>query len=104
METKKLNIVAFSGDLDKLLAVFVIATGAAASGMEVSVFTTFWGTSVMRKLRTRSSKKGFFEKLFSFLLPKGPDQLKLSKMNMCGMGSWAMKHLMKKNILQTLQH
>lgn len=91
----KLSIIAYSGELDKLLSVFILATGAAASGMEVSIFTTFWATAVLRKERGKSlAKKTFLEKVFGWLLPKGPRKLRLSQMDFCGMGRAAMKKMM----------
>ena len=90
----KLSILVFSGTLDKLLAAFIIATGAAAMGTEVSLFFTFWGTSVLRKkIRV---KKDFISRMFGFLLPTGVDQLKLSRLNMAGAGTAIMKSQMKK--------
>lgn len=102
-QSKKLSIIAFSGDLDKLMAVFIIATGAAASGMQVGIFTTFWGTSLLRKIKSKTKKKSFIEKIFAALLPKGPHQVRLSRLNMFGIGSWSMKYLMKKKNIANLE-
>ncbi len=98
----KLSMVVFSGDLDKLLAAFIIATGAVAMGMEVVMFFTFWATPAMRDQKKKGKGKDFFGKMFSFMLPKGAQKVKLSKMNMGGMGTAMMKSLMKKKNVQSL--
>jgi len=81
-----LNLVAFSGELDRLLAAFVIATGAAACGMKVSMFFTFWATTALKKAGRQSPGKPLMEKLFGWMLPGGPSRLKLSRLDMMGMG------------------
>ncbi|MCP5464487.1 MAG: DsrE/DsrF/DrsH-like family protein [Deltaproteobacteria bacterium] len=103
MNQQKLSIIAFSGDLDKLLATFVIATGAAASGCDVSVFTTFWATPFLQSHSKPPHKKGILETLFGFLLPKSPQDLKLSRFHFLGFGTWAMKYLMKKKNIADLE-
>lgn len=90
----KLSMIVFSGSLDKMIAAFIIATGAAAMGSEVSMFFTFWGTAALRK--KARVKKDFISRMFGFMLPTGFGQLKLSKMNMAGAGTAMMKSLMKK--------
>jgi peroxiredoxin family protein len=102
-EKNKLSMVVFSGDLDKLLAAFIIATGAVAMGLEVVMFFTFWGTAALRKKKFRAKGKDFFGKMFGFMLPKGASQVKLSQMNMAGMGKAMMKKLMKKKNVQSLE-
>jgi len=97
----KLTMVVFSNSLDKLLAGFIIATGAAAMGSEVTMFFTFWGTSALRK--KMKLKKNIVSKMFASMLPTGFKQLKLSKMNMGGMGTEMMKHLMKKKKITSLE-
>jgi peroxiredoxin family protein len=92
----KLAMIVFSGDLDKLLAAMIIATGAAAMGMKVVQFFTFWGTAALRKPEFSGNGKDFMSKMFGWMLPKGRNQVKLSKMNMGGMGTAMMKGLMKK--------
>ncbi len=92
------TIVVFSNDLDKVLASFIIANGAKASGKDVVMFFTFWGLNVLRK-PNKKVKKGFIDKMFSLMMPNGADKLTLSKMNMLGFGSKLMKWVMKnKNI------
>jgi peroxiredoxin family protein len=96
----KKTFVCFSCDLDKVLATFVIANGAAAMGNEVTIFFTFWGLNVLRKENPPAVSKGFLDKMFGMMMPKGPNKLKLSKMNMGGMGTLMMKHVMKtKNVI-----
>jgi peroxiredoxin family protein len=99
----KLSMVVFSGDLDKLLAAFIIATGAVAMGLEVVMFFTFWATPALRDKKKKGKGKDIFGKMFGFMLPKGPSKVVLSKMNMGGMGTAMMKHLMKKKNVQTLE-
>jgi peroxiredoxin family protein len=92
----KLSMIVFSGDMDKLLASMIIATGAAAMGMKVVLFFTFWGTAALRKPEADAAGKDFMSKMFGWMLPKGRNRVKLSKMNMGGMGTVMMKGLMKK--------
>lgn len=99
----KLSMVVFSGDLDKLLAAFIIATGAAAMGMEVVMFFTFWATPSLRDKKKNGKGKDIFGRMFGFMLPKGAGKVKLSKMNMGGMGTGMMKHLMKKKNVSSLE-
>ncbi|NCC63795.1 MAG: pyridine nucleotide-disulfide oxidoreductase, partial [Spirochaetia bacterium] len=90
------TLIVFSNDLDKALASFVLANGAAASGKKVTMFFTFWGLSVLRKKNAPPVKKDFMGKMFGMMLPKGMEKLALSSMNMGGMGSAMMKSRMKK--------
>jgi peroxiredoxin family protein len=99
----KLSMVVFSGDLDKIIAAFVIATGAVAMGMDAVMFFTFWGTPVLRDAKKRVGGKDTFGKMFGTMLPKGMGQVKLSKMNMGGMGTAMMKSLMKKKNVASLE-
>ncbi len=78
----KLAMVVFSGELDKVLAAFVIATGAVAMGMEVVMFFTFWGTPVLRDKKKKVGGKDMMGKMFGAMLPKGTGDVKLSNMNM----------------------
>jgi len=99
----KLAMVVFNGDLDKLLAAFIIANGAAAMDTEVVMFFTFWSIPGMRAAKKKAGKKNFMSKMFGFMLPKGPNKVKLSKMNMAGMGTKMMKGLMKKKNVKSLE-
>ncbi|MCG6878245.1 MAG: DsrE/DsrF/DrsH-like family protein [Deltaproteobacteria bacterium] len=99
----KLSLIVFSGDLDKVLASFIIATGATAMGMDVVMFFTFWGTPVLRDKRKNVGNKDFMGKMFGTMLPKGVDGVKLSKMNMGGMGTSMMRSLMKKKNVASLE-
>ncbi len=99
MENKKqkTTIVLFSGELDKAIAAFIIANGAAAYDHEVTIFTTFWGLNVLRKDQQVPVHKAWLEKAFGWMMPRGPEKLSLSKMNMLGMGPKMIKHVMKKH-------
>lgn len=91
-----LNIVVFSGELDKLLAAFTIATGAGACGMTVSLFCTFWGTVALKKSGPQSARKPLTERLFGWLLPGGLHKRRLSHLNFGGFGRRMMAWEMKK--------
>jgi len=99
----RLVLICFSGDLDKALAAFVIATGAAAMGMDVVMFFTFWGTPLLRDKKKKVGGKDLMGKMFGAMLPKGVSKVKLSKMNMGGMGTVMMKSLMKKKNVASLE-
>jgi peroxiredoxin family protein len=92
----KLSLIVFSGSLDRLIAAFVLATGAAAMGMQVSMFFTFWGTAALRRENVRV-KKNLLERMFGWMLPKGVKKLPLSQMNMAGGGPAMIRYVMKKN-------
>lgn len=98
---KNKTLIMFSDDLDRALATFVLANGAAATGHKVSIFFTFWGLSVIKKEKKPSVTKDFFGRMFSWMLPSDSRKLKLSKMSMCGIGDKMMRNIMrKKNISQ----
>jgi len=99
----KLVLICFSGELDKALAAFIIATGAAAMGMDVVMFFTFWATPLLRDKKKKVGGKDLMSKMFGVMLPKGVATLKLSKMNMAGMGTAMMKRLMKKKNVASLE-
>ena len=92
----KLSLIVFSGSLDRLIAAFVLATGAAAMGMQVSMFFTFWGTAALRRDGVHV-KKTLLERLFGWMLPKGVKKLPLSQMNMAGGGPAMIRYVMKRN-------
>ena len=90
----------FSNDFDRAMAAFILANGLSAAGMKVSMFFTFWGLSVPRKNPAPAMKKKIVSRMFGFMLPKGPEKLALSKLNMMGMGSAMMKSVMdRKHVL-----
>jgi peroxiredoxin family protein len=99
----KLSMVVFSGDLDRQLAAFIIATGAAAMFEEVVMFFTFWATPALRDPAKRPGPKDMMAKMFGWMLPKGAGKLKLSKMHMAGMGTGMMKGLMKQKGVMSLE-
>ena len=97
------TLIVFSGDLDKVLASFIIANGAAAMGRPVTMFFTFWGLNALRKQENPRIKKPFMDKMFGFMMPRGTKKLKLSKMNMGGMGTAMMKKVMKDKNIDSLE-
>ncbi|MCD4789803.1 MAG: DsrE/DsrF/DrsH-like family protein [Bacteroidales bacterium] len=99
----QLSIVVFSGELDKLLAALIIATGATAMDMKVKLFFTFWASAALRDKKKKVTGKDFMSKMFGIMLPKGSSKVKLSKMNMGGMGTSMMKNLMKKKNVASLE-
>ena len=98
----KQSMVVFSGDLDKALAAFVIANGARAMGMAVTMFFTFWGLNILRKEQAPAVQKGVLDRMFGWMMPRGARALKLSKMNMLGMGTAMMRHVMSSKNVESL--
>lgn len=96
MDKEKFNIVVFSGDMDKILAAFILATTAASMNMDVKMFFTFWGLNVLRKKKFTSGKN-ILQKIMNFMNKGGASRLPLSKFNMLGMGPVMMKALMKQS-------
>ena len=97
------SFILFSDDLDKALATFVLANGAAATGEKVTIFFTFWGLNAIKKDRKPKVQKDIFGKMFSMMLPSGSRKLKLSKMNMGGAGSRMMRYIMKRKNIASLE-
>jgi NADPH-dependent 2,4-dienoyl-CoA reductase/sulfur reductase-like enzyme/peroxiredoxin family protein/rhodanese-related sulfurtransferase/TusA-related sulfurtransferase len=97
------TLIVFSDDLDKALASFVLANGAAATGEKVSMFFTFWGLNTIKKVNKPAVKKDIFGKMFGMMLPAHSKKLSLSKMNMGGMGSIMMRFIMKKRGIDSLE-
>jgi peroxiredoxin family protein len=96
----QLSMIVFSGALDKMIAAFIIATGAAAFGTKVTMFFTFWGTAALRNPKKNVKKDDLMSTMFGWMLPKGLNKLTLSQMNMGGMGASMIKGLMrKKNVI-----
>jgi CoA-disulfide reductase len=97
------TMVVFSGDLDKTIASFIIACGAAAMGKKVTMFFTFWGLNVLRKKDAPPVQKDMIEKMFGMMMPKGVADLPLSKMNMGGMGAKMIHHAMERKNVDSLE-
>ncbi|SHK14862.1 NADPH-dependent 2,4-dienoyl-CoA reductase, sulfur reductase [Clostridium cavendishii DSM 21758] len=97
------TMVVFSGDLDKAIASFIIANGAAAMGKKVTMFFTFWGLNILRKHEKVDVKKNVIEKAFGFMMPRGSKKLGLSNMNMGGMGAKMIRKVMKDKNIQSLE-
>ena len=102
-EGKGKTFIMFSDDLDKALATFVLANGAAATGQKVTIFFTFWGLNVIKKLHKPETKKDIFGKMFGMMLPSSSKKLKLSKMSMGGMGGKMMRYIMNKKGIDSLE-
>ena len=100
--SKKKSIVVFSGDFDKAMASFIIANGAAAMGSQVTLFFTFWGLNVLRRPEKVKAKKNLVERMFGWMMPRGADRIKLSQMNMGGMGLAMIKGIMRKKNVPSL--
>ncbi|MED3574607.1 DsrE/DsrF/DrsH-like family protein [Cytobacillus praedii] len=101
-EKKKTTIVLFSGDYDKAMAAYIIANGAAAYDHKVTIFHTFWGLNALRKDEQIDVKKGFMEKMFGKMMPRGADKMGLSRMNFAGFGPKMIKDVMKKHNAMSL--
>ncbi len=99
----KKTIIVFSGDMDRVLAAFVIANGAAAMGDDVTMFFTFWGLNVLRKSSApKVNGKSFLQGMFARMMPRGPEKLGLSQMNFGGMGAKMMKIVMRQQRISSL--
>ncbi|NLY08893.1 MAG: FAD-dependent oxidoreductase [Tissierellia bacterium] len=100
---KEKTMIVFDNDLDKAIASFIIATGAAAMGNKVHMFFTFWGLSILRKEQAPPVKKDFMGKMFGMMLPKGSRKLGLSRMNFAGAGSKMIRSVMKQKGVDSLE-
>ena len=98
----QVSIILFSGDLDRALSAFIIATGAAAMGQQVSIFFTFWGLDVMRKQKIYENKD-WLTRLLTLMAPSGADHLHLSKMDFWGVGTSLMKGKMADKNISSLE-
>jgi len=98
-ETKpdKVTIVVLSGDMDRVMAAFIIATGAAAMGMQVTMFFTFWGLNTIRRKGAPSAAKDWLRRMFGFLNKGGADTLPLSRFHFGGLGTKLMKRVMRQH-------
>jgi peroxiredoxin family protein/TusA-related sulfurtransferase len=101
--TKEKTMVVFSGDLDKAIAAFIIANGAASTGKPVTMFFTFWGLNILRKDQYVPVKKGLLDRMFGMMMPKGSKNLPLSKMNMLGIGPRMIRMVMKRKNISSLE-
>lgn len=97
------SIIVFSGDLDKAIASFIIANGAAAMGRKVHMFFTFWGLNILRKTEKISGKKDFVSAMFGRMMPRGSQKLRLSKLNMGGMGAKMIRAVMRNKNISSLE-
>jgi NADPH-dependent 2,4-dienoyl-CoA reductase/sulfur reductase-like enzyme/peroxiredoxin family protein/rhodanese-related sulfurtransferase/TusA-related sulfurtransferase len=97
------TMVVFSGDLDKAIASFIIANGAASMGKKVTMFFTFWGLNILRRHEKVKVRKGFMDKMFAMMMPRGSKKLKLSNMNMMGMGGKMIRQVMKNKNVSSLE-
>ena len=101
------TIIVFDGDMDKVLAIFVIVNGALTMGRPVTMFFTFWGLTALCRQENIPLKKSLIERMVGWMLPRGEGKLKLSKMNMGGMGTAMMKDIMNDksfDSLETMMH
>ncbi len=97
----KMTIILFSGDLDKAIAAFTLATTAAASSMDVTIFFTFWGLNILKREHfSVSASQKLLQKMFNFM---STSKLPISRLNMFGLGGWMMKKLMKRTNTASLQ-
>ncbi|MDF2460521.1 MAG: uncharacterized protein K0S79_2937, partial [Nitrospira sp.] len=94
---EKVTIVLLSGDLDRAMAAFIIATGAAAMGMQVTIFFTFWGLNTIRRKGASSSAKDWLRRMFGLLNKGGAESLPLSRFHFGGIGTSMMQKVMKQN-------
>jgi peroxiredoxin family protein len=102
MDPNKKTLIVFSGDLDKALAAFILANGAAAMGNDVTMFFTFWGLNIIRKPEKVKVHRRPLQAAFGRMMPRGADRLGLSKMNFAGLGPVMMKKVMREANISTL--
>ena len=101
-ETQKCTIIVFSGEMDKVFAAFIIATTAAAMGMDTTMFFTFWGLNILKRNEGPAGGKGILRRMMNRMNRGGARRLKLSKFHMFGLGTGMMKQFMKENKMPTL--
>jgi len=102
-EKEKLTIVVFSGELDRALAAFIVATTGASMGMDTTMFFTFWGLNIIKKNEGGIRSKGLMRKMLNFMNRGGSKRLKLSRFHMLGLGTWMMKRLMKESNVPSIE-
>src|SRR5207247_1177570 len=93
----RVTIVVLSGNMDRVMSAFIIATGAASMGMQVTMFFTFWGLNVIRKPGVSSNARDWLRRAFGFLNRGGADTLPLSRFHFWGLGTRMMKLVMRRN-------
>ena len=101
-KARKLTIIAWSGDLDRAYPILILATTAAASGMQVTIFFTFWGLFILKRNDRRFTGRDWMTRMLSLINRGGTDHLKLSRLHMGGMGTWMMRRIFRKNRLPSL--
>ena len=102
-EVKEKTMIVFSGELDKAIASFIIANGAAAMGNQVNMFFTFWGLNILRRAQKQRVKKDFMSRMFGAMMPRGSRKLGLSRMNFAGAGPRMIRHVMRKKNIDSLE-
>jgi peroxiredoxin family protein len=100
--TDRVTFIVFSGEMDRLMAAFTMASGAAACGVDVTMFFTFWGAAVLRT-GASGAPKSLVERCFGWLLPGGPRRARLSRLHMGGLGRWLMVREMRKKGIASLE-
>lgn len=99
---QKASLLVFSGDLDRLMSAFIIATGAVAMGLEVSMYFTFWGLVALKKGGASFAGKTVEEKMMAAILPRSPAGVPTSRLNMLGVGPRIFKRMMGQRHVETL--
>ena len=102
VKKEKLTMAVLSGDMERTLAAFMLAVTGASMGMEVSMFFTFWGLNVIKKNEGGIKSKGLMRKMLNLINRGGSKRIKLSKLNMFGLGTWMMKRLMKQTNMPSI--
>ncbi|MBM4403146.1 MAG: FAD-dependent oxidoreductase [Candidatus Cloacimonetes bacterium] len=97
------TIVVFSDELDRALASFVIAHGAASTGKKVTMFFTFWGLNVIKRTKKPASKKDLMSQMFGLIMPSHSKRLGLSKINFGGIGAKLMRKRMQDKNVDSLE-
>ncbi len=99
---QRMTLIVFSGELDRAIAAFILATTAAAMGMQVTMFFTFWGLNVLKRNQGPTRSRGLMRSMLNFMNRGGSSRLRLSRFHMFGLGTWMMKRLMKESQLPTI--
>jgi len=102
-DAKKATIIVFSGTMDKVMAALIVATTAAAMGIEVTMFFTFWGLSALKKGGIADCERNWMQKMLGWMLPKKAADLPLSQLHMAGMGAGMMKNIMAQKNMSSLE-